>query len=99
MHSVTIAQHEESAMRKIVKPSKVRIGLETAIALFAGALGVLAVLSHDWIEGLTGWNPDQHSGAFEWLIVVVLLGIATVLGAVARRDWRVYAAASDTRSF
>jgi hypothetical protein len=28
-------------------------------------------------------------GAFEWLIVVVLLGIAAVLGAVARRDWRV----------
>jgi hypothetical protein len=79
-------------MGKVVKPSKVRISLETAIALFAGILGILAVFWHDWIEGLTGWDPDQHSGAFEWLIVAVLLGIAAVVGAVARRDWRVYAA-------
>jgi hypothetical protein len=79
-------------MGKVVKPSKVRIGLETAIALFAGALGILTIFSHDWIEGLTGWDPDQHSGAFEGLIVVVLLGSAAVLGAAARRDWRVYAA-------
>jgi H+/Cl- antiporter ClcA len=79
-------------MGKVVKHSKVRVGLETVIALFAGALGILTVFSHDWIEGLTGWDLDQHSGAFEWLAVVVLLGIAAVLGALARRDWRVYAA-------
>ncbi len=85
-------------MRKVVKPSNVRIGLETAIALFAGALGILTVFWHDWIEDLTGWDPDQHSGAFEWLIVVVLLAIAAVLGAAARRDWRLRAAAADGSS-
>lgn len=79
-------------MGKVVKPSKVRISFETAIALFAGILGILTVFWHDWIEGLSGLDPDQHSGAFEWLIVVVLLGTAAALGGVARRDWRVYAA-------
>jgi hypothetical protein len=86
-------------MGKVVKPTKARIGLETVIALFAGALGILTVFSHDWIEGLTGWHPDQHSGAFEWLAVVVLLGIAAVVGAVARRDWRLRAVAGGAPSF
>lgn len=86
-------------MGKVVKPSKVRIGLETAIALFAGILGILTVFWHDWIEGLTGWDPDVQSGAFEWLMVGVLLGIAVVVGAVARRDWRLHAVAGDAPSF
>jgi len=85
-------------MTKVVKPSKARIGLETAIASFAGALGVLTIFWHDWIEGLTGWDPDHHNGTFEWLIVVALLAIAAVLGAVARRDWRLRAAATGAPS-
>ena len=85
-------------MTKVVKPSKARIGLETAIASFAGALGVLTIFWHDWIEGLTGWDPDHHNGTFEWLIVAALLAIAAVLGAVAHRDWRLRAAASGAPS-
>ena len=85
-------------MTKVVKPSKARIGLETAIASLAGALGVLTIFWHDWIEGLTGWDPDHHNGTFEWLIVVALLAIAAVLGAVARRDWRLRAAATGAPS-
>jgi hypothetical protein len=95
---VTIAPHEESHMGEVVKPSKVRIGLETAIALFAGALGILAVFWHDWIEGLTGWDPDQHSGAYEWLIVGVLLALAVIPGAAARRNWRLRTAAAQSHS-
>jgi undecaprenyl pyrophosphate phosphatase UppP len=85
-------------MTKVLKPSRVRVGLETAIALFASALGVLTIFWHDWIEALTGWDPDHHNGTFEWLIVVGLLVIAAVVGAAARRDWRVRAAASQTPS-
>jgi undecaprenyl pyrophosphate phosphatase UppP len=90
--------HEELAMTKAVKPSKVRIGLETAIASFAGALGVLTIFWHDWIEALTGWDPDHHNGSFEWMIVAVLLIVAAVVGATARRDWRLRAAASQSPS-
>jgi hypothetical protein len=81
-----------------IKPSKVRVGLETAIASLAGALGVLTIFWHDWIEGLTGWDPDHHNGAFEWLIVAVLLVVAAVVRAVARRDWRLRAAAIGASS-
>lgn len=78
-----------------MKPSKVRFRVETAVALFAGALGILTAFWHDWIEALTGWDPDHHSGSAEWIIVAVLLVVAAVLGALARRDWRLLAAAAE----
>ena len=70
-----------------MKPSKVRVGLETAIALLAGVLGVVTIFWHDWIEGVTGWDPDQHSGSAEWLIVAGLLIVAVAMGTAARRHW------------
>jgi hypothetical protein len=66
----------------------VRAQLETAGALFAGILGILTIFWHDWIEALTGWDPDQHNGSAEWLIVAGLLVIAVAMGTVARRHWR-----------
>jgi hypothetical protein len=85
-------------MTELLKPSRVRAGLETAIALFAGALGILTIFWHDWIEALTGWDPDHNNGTFEWLVVVGLLVIAAIVGAAARRDWRLRAAANETPS-
>lgn len=76
-----------------MKPSKVLVRLETLIALAAGALGIITAFWHDWIEILTGWDPDRHNGSVEWLIVVVLLGVAAVMGLLARhhhRQLRVY---------
>jgi hypothetical protein len=37
-----------------MKPSKLRVRLETAIALLAGGLGILTIFRRDWIEALTG---------------------------------------------
>jgi hypothetical protein len=78
-----------------MKQSKIRVGLETAIALLAGLLGVAAIFWHDWIEALTGWDPDQHNGSVEWLIVAGLLVIAVAMGTVARRHWRLLLADSE----
>jgi hypothetical protein len=89
---------KELAMNKALKPSRVRVVAETAIASFAGALGVLTIFWHDWIEALTGWDPDHHNGSFEWMIVAVLLIVAVVVGATARRDWRLRAAALQSPS-
>lgn len=77
-----------------MKLSKYRAGIETGIALLTGGLGLLTVFWHDWIEGLTGWDPDRHNGSVEWLIVVILLAAAVTMGLAARRDWRQLAAAS-----
>lgn len=81
-----------------MKPSKVRFGVETAVALCAGVLGILTTFWHDWIEAITGWDPDHHNGTVEWLIVVVLLVVAVALGTLARRDWRLLVAVSGSRS-
>lgn len=74
-----------------MKPSKIRAGLESAIALLAGLLGVVTIFWHDWIEALTGWDPDHHNGSVEWLIVAVLLVVAVAMAVVARRHWRLLA--------
>jgi len=71
-----------------MRPSKIRVGLETAIALPSGLLGVVTIFWHDWIEALTGWDPDQQNGSAEWLIVAALLVVAVAMGTVARRHWR-----------
>ena len=52
-----------------MKPSRALIRLEALVALAAGALGIITMFWHDWIEALTGWDPDQHNGSAEWLIV------------------------------
>ena len=83
-------------MSKPLKPSRVRVVAETAIALFASALGVLTIFWPDWIEALTGWDPDHHNGGLELAIVAGLLVIAAAVGAAARRDWRLHAPAGQS---
>ena len=78
-----------------LKPSKIRARLETVIALLAGVLGIITIFWHDWIEALTGWDPDHHNGAFEWLIVAILLAVAVAMGLIARRHWRLLTAVSN----
>jgi undecaprenyl pyrophosphate phosphatase UppP len=75
--------------------SKVRVRLEMAVALGAGILGILTIFWHDWVEALTGWDPDQHSGSVEWAVVVVLLVVAVAMGFVARRHWKLLTAIPD----
>jgi undecaprenyl pyrophosphate phosphatase UppP len=72
-------------------PSKLRARLEMVFASCAGILGVLTIFWHDWIEALTGWDPDHHNGSVEWIIVVALLAIAVGIGLLARRDWKLAA--------
>jgi hypothetical protein len=48
----------------------------------------LTIFWHDWIEVLTGWDPDNHSGMAEWIVVVGLLVAAVIMGLAARRHWR-----------
>jgi hypothetical protein len=76
-----------------MKPSKVRLGMETALAVAALTLGMVTAFWHDWIEALTSWDPDQHSGSMEWLVVGVLLAIGLALSVMACRGWRKWLAA------
>jgi hypothetical protein len=70
---------------------KVVVWLETALALSAGVLGILTIFWHDWIEALSGWDPDHHSGGFEWVIVVGILALSGALGLLASHHRRLLA--------
>jgi hypothetical protein len=72
---------------KVLRNGSWRVKIETALALLSGVLGVVTLFWHDWIE-VTGWNPDNHNGSVEWIIAVVLLLVALVLGGLARREYR-----------
>lgn len=70
-------------MRNVRGRFWVEAGAGTASLLLAA----LTLVWHDWIE-VTGWDPDQHSGAAEWLVVAVLATVALVAGVMARLEWR-----------
>ena len=74
-----------------MRRSRVRAQLEALAALCAGVLGILTIFWHDWIEALTGWDPDQHNGSAEWTVIVALLGASVAMGLVARRHWKLLA--------
>jgi hypothetical protein len=63
-----------------------------AVALSAGALGLLTIFWHDWIEVLTGQDPDHHDGSVEWILVLGLMGVAVTVGLAAHRHWRLLTA-------
>jgi len=71
----------------VLREQSRRFKIETVLATLSGVLGVVTLFWHDWLE-VTGWDPDRHNGSAEWAIAAVLLLVALVLGALARRDYR-----------
>ncbi len=65
-----------------------RLGIEVVLAVISAALSVLTVVLPDWIEKLTGLEPDAGSGALEWVIAGVFLAAAVVSAALAHRTSR-----------
>jgi hypothetical protein len=62
--------------------------VEAGPAAIAGFLAILTLFSQDWIEALTGFDPDSHDGSFEWGIVIGLALICALLSLAARAEWR-----------
>jgi hypothetical protein len=50
-----------------------QVDLMRPLAGFCGGLVVLTIVWPDWIEALTAYDPDQHAGSVEWLMVVARL--------------------------
>jgi DMSO/TMAO reductase YedYZ heme-binding membrane subunit len=67
---------------------RIRFWLEAGLASLCGFLAVLTGFWRDWVEAITGFSPDRHSGSLEWAIVAVLLLACVLAGQAARSEWR-----------
>ena len=65
-----------------------RFWVEAIMATVSGALFLVTLLWHDWIEIVFRVDPDQHNGWLEWLIVAVALAGTAVFSILARAEWR-----------
>ena len=68
--------------------SRLRFGRDLAIAIAATVLGVVTLISREWIEIVFRFDPDHGSGVLEWSIVLALFAIATAAALAAHLDWR-----------
>jgi hypothetical protein len=66
-----------------------RVRIEILVSALLAAATILTAVWPDWIEGLTGFDPDGGNGSAEWLIVVVLAVITVAAIALTRHDLRV----------
>lgn len=64
-----------------------RFWWQAGFSVAALVLALVTVISREWIELLTGWDPDRGSGTLEWVVVAVLGVIAIAFGAAARHEW------------
>ena len=65
--------------------------MQTVVAAISGSLSLITLLWPDWIEAVSGWDPDQYDGAVEWAIVATMLLVTIVAlatGARSRRQLR-----------
>jgi uncharacterized membrane protein len=62
--------------------------VEVALAAITGLLALITPIFPDWIEFVSGWDPDQHDGSVEWMIVVGLFVVTIVMVALATIEWR-----------
>src|ERR1700730_10565363 len=62
--------------------------VEIGLAAIAGLLALITPIFPDWIEFVSGWDPDQHNGSVEWMIVVGLFVVTVVMVALAAIEWR-----------
>ncbi len=65
-----------------------RFWLEMSMTIVTCALFVITLVQRTWIEVVFRVDPDNHSGALEWLIVGALFVVVITLFTLARYEWR-----------
>jgi hypothetical protein len=68
--------------------ARARLWGEGALALVTGVMAIVTVFWRDWIEALTGYDPDHHSGSAEWLIIAGLALVCVLASLALRVEWR-----------
>jgi hypothetical protein len=60
----------------------------SGIAAITGFLAIITPFAPDWIEAVSGWDPDQHDGSVERFIVIGLCCVTAVSLLLAALEWR-----------
>jgi hypothetical protein len=71
-------------MRKV----RIRFWFEASAALCACRLALLTLVWPDWIERVSGVDPDHGSGRLEWALVAALALAAVAASVATRLEWR-----------
>jgi uncharacterized membrane protein len=70
--------------------------IEIGLAAITGLLALITPVFPDWIEFVSGWDPDQHDGSVERMIVLGLFVATIVMVALAAIEWRRTPATAST---
>lgn len=66
---------------------RTRFWVEAGLAALAAALMLLTLINGEWIEWLTGLDPDRGDGSLEWIVVTGCFLAFLLCGVLARREW------------
>jgi hypothetical protein len=67
---------------------RLRFWVEAVLFFVSGALLIVTLAWHNWIEIVLGVDPDRGSGWAEWLVVVLAVTSAAASSLSAHREWR-----------
>jgi hypothetical protein len=51
-------------------------------------LAALTTYSKDWIEAISGTDPDRGNGSLEWSLSIALIVVGLAAAYLARNEWR-----------
>jgi hypothetical protein len=83
----TAAGNAEQAGR-LTPTVRKRFWFEGALAVASAALMLLTISSHDWVETIFGYDPDNRGGTFEWILTCGLALACIFLTVAALRERR-----------
>lgn len=65
-----------------------RFWVEIALASLTAGIAILTTIWPNWFEALSGSDPDNGDGSFEWVITLSLALTAVAMAVIARWEWR-----------
>jgi hypothetical protein len=65
-----------------------RFWILATLTTLTGVLALITPIFPDWIEFISGWDPDQHDGSVEAMIVIGLFVVTATLFGLALAEWR-----------
>jgi hypothetical protein len=80
----------QGELTREVRAARTKSLVTGCLAAVSAGLLVVTMVWRDWVELLTGLDPDAGSGALEWAVTAAFAALALVTGCAslrARRRW------------